>query len=524
MRRSGILFPVFSLPGKYGIGCFSKEAYKFVDFLVDAGQTYWQILPLGPTSYGDSPYQSFSTFAGNPYFISLDELVDQKLLSRHECEMADMGNNPEKIEYGKLYENRFMLLRKAFQKLPFDTVQEVRAFRQKNADWVEDYALYMAVKKSFHDVALSEWDDDIRMRKPEAMKRYQEEYRHEVDFYVWMQYEFYREWEALKSYANERGIRIIGDIPIYVSADSSDVWAHPELFELDKNMRPIRVAGCPPDGFSATGQLWGNPIYKWKYHKKTNYAWWKMRIEKSCDLYDVIRIDHFRGFDQFYAIPGDAQDAVIGEWLDGPGMDLFKALDPVLKEKDADIIAEDLGFITDTVRKLVRDTGFPNMKVLEFAFDVRDTGSANDYLPFNYNHNCVAYTGTHDNQTVVGWLNDLDSETREYVRRFVDAPKGASNEVICGKMVRAAIASPANTAIIPLQDYLGLDDRARINTPSTLGGNWEWRLLPGKLTKKRASELYDLSRLYGRVYVPEEVEEETEDPSVEGEESKAESK
>jgi 4-alpha-glucanotransferase len=523
MRKSGILCPVFSLTGKYGIGSFSREAYEFVDFLAKAGQTYWQILPLGPTSYGDSPYQSFSTYAGNPYFIDLDELKRQKLLTDEELKEADLGSNPEDIDYGKLYQNRFPLLRKAFGRIGSETRDKVLAYRKENQDWVEDYALYMAVKATFDNVALSEWDDDIRLRKPEAMERYRKECREDVDFYIWLQYEFYREWNALKGYANKKGIRIIGDIPIYVSADSADVWAHPELFELDEDYRPTHVAGCPPDGFTADGQLWGNPVYRWDYHKKTGYEWWKMRIGKSALLYDVIRIDHFRGFDQYYSIPGDAVNARHGKWVDGPGMDLFKALKPVLEEKNVGIIAEDLGFITDTVRKLVKDSGFPNMKVLEFAFDVRDTGSANDYLPFNYPRNCVAYTGTHDNETMVGWLLGLDKETFDYVREFADAPKKADAKEVCRKMVRIALASPADTAIIPIQDHLGLDNSARINTPSTLGNNWRWRMKDGVLTEKLAKEIYKITRIYGRAPVlpKEDEEEKTEDKSKDKTENKA---
>lgn len=508
MRKSGILCPVFSLPGNYGIGSFSKEAYKFVDFLAKAGQTYWQILPLGPTSYGDSPYQSFSTYAGNPYFIDLDELKRQGLLTDGELEAADLGKDPEDIDYGKLYQNRFPLLRKAFDRIDQETKEAVSSYRKDNQDWVEDYALYMAVKNTFGGVALSEWDDDIRLRKPDAMRSYREKCRDDIDFYIWTQYEFYREWDALKGYANDKGIRIIGDIPIYVSADSADVWSHPELFELDQEYRPVHVAGCPPDGFAPEGQLWGNPVYRWDYHKKTGYAWWKMRIEKSALLYDVIRIDHFRGFDQYYSIPGNAKNAVIGEWVNGPGMDLFQALKPVLKEKNVGIIAEDLGFITDTVRKLVSDSGFPNMKVLEFAFDVRDTGSANDYLPFNYPRNCVAYTGTHDNETVVGWLQGQDQETIDYVREFLDAPKSADDKELCRKMVRAVLSSPADTAVVPIQDHLGLDNSARINTPSTLGGNWRWRMKAGVLTEDLAEKIYTETKVYGRVPIaPKESEE-----------------
>ena len=417
-RTSGILLPIFSLPGKYGIGCFSREAYKFVDFLEAAGQSYWQILPLGPTSYGDSPYQSFSTFAGNPYFIDLTELKNQKLLTSEEIEEADFGNKENDIDYGTMYKNRFKVLRKAFHRAVLSEFGPYQDFLKENEDWLPDYAFYMAVKNSFHDVGLMEWKEDIRLRKKEAMDRCRKDLAEDIDFYCFLQYEFYRQWGMLKSYANEKGIKIVGDIPIYVSLDSAEVWAHPELFQLDKNGRPVAVAGCPPDGFSADGQLWGNPLYDWEHHKKTGFEWWLRRMKKSSELYDVIRIDHFRGFDQYYSIPYPAENAKKGSWVDGPGIALFEAMEKELP--DVAIIAEDLGFITETVRKLVDDTGFPNMKVLEFAFDPRDTGSANDYLPHNYDTNCVVYTGTHDNETVLGWLYGRSEEEVQYVADYLD--------------------------------------------------------------------------------------------------------
>ncbi len=494
-RTSGILLPIFSLPGKYGIGCFSREAYKFVDFLEAAGQSYWQILPLGPTSYGDSPYQSFSTFAGNPYFIDLTELKNQKLLTSEEIEEADFGNKENDIDYGTIYKNRFKVLRKAFHRAVLSEFGPYQDFLKENEDWLPDYAFYMAVKNSFHDVGLMEWKEDIRLRKKEAMDRCRKDLAEDIDFYCFLQYEFYRQWGMLKSYANEKGIKIVGDIPIYVSLDSAEVWAHPELFQLDKNGRPVAVAGCPPDGFSADGQLWGNPLYDWEHHKKTGFEWWLRRMKKSSELYDVIRIDHFRGFDQYYSIPYPAENAKKGSWVDGPGIALFEAMEKELP--DVAIIAEDLGFITETVRKLVDDTGFPNMKVLEFAFDPRDTGSTNDYLPHNYGYNCVAYTGTHDNETVLGWLYGRSEEEVQYVADYLDGdPK--EKEALTKKMVRAVMSSPAGTAIIPIQDYLILDNSARINTPSTLGQNWRWRLSDRDLTPEKAKEILKLTRLYGR--------------------------
>jgi len=509
MRASGILLPVFSLPGAYGIGCFSKEAYRFVDFLELAGQSFWQILPLGPTSYGDSPYQSFSTFAGNPYFISLEELIEQGLLTKEDCDEADFGNSEVSIDYGQLYKTRFQLLRKAFEKKNLSQDTAYAKFMDENRYWVQDYAEYMAIKHDFQDVSWSQWDEDIRLRKPEALQRYRSKLARDIAFYSYLQYEFYREWFALKAYANEKGVRIIGDIPIYVSYDSADVWAHPELFQLDEKGDPVAVAGCPPDGFAPTGQLWGNPIYNWTYHKETGYAWWIQRMQKSAELYDVIRIDHFRGFDQFYSIPYPAETAEHGTWVDGPGYDLFQHLQDALG--DVEIIAEDLGFITDTVRKLVRDTGYPNMKVAEFAFDSRDTGSANDYLPHNYGTNCVAYTGTHDNETLVGWLKGIPKPDLQLVAEYVDGD-ALDKPDLARRLIRMLHGSAAKYCIIPLQDYLYLDNRSRINTPSTLGKNWKWRATEHQITGALANRILKVTRLFGRMPAPEvELEQEIEE-------------
>lgn len=505
MRASGVLLPVFSLPGKYGIGCFSKEAYRFVDFLELAGQSFWQILPLGPTSYGDSPYQSFSTFAGNPYFISLEELIQQGLLTRELCERSDYGNDDVSIDYGALYKSRFELLRTAFSNKNLAEDADYKKFMEENDFWVHDYSEYMAIKNHFQDKSWNEWEEDIRLRNPEALAKYRSELAEDIDFYCYLQYEFYSEWNKLKEYANKKGIRIIGDIPIYVSYDSADVWAHPELFKLDKDGQPVAVAGCPPDGFAPTGQLWGNPIYDWDYHKKTEYAWWTQRMTKCAELYDVIRIDHFRGFDQFYSIPYPAETAEDGKWVDGPGFDLFRHLSTKLK--DVEIIAEDLGFITDTVRKLVKDTGYPNMKVVEFAFDARDTGAANDYLPHNYGTNCVAYTGTHDNETLVGWLQGIPKEDLQLVAEYVDGD-AMDKEDLARRLIRTVHASSAKYCIIPLQDYLYLDNRSRINTPSTLGKNWKWRATDEQITGALAKRISRVTQIFGRAATKETVEEE----------------
>ena len=493
MRKSGILLPVSSLPSAYGIGCFSGEAYEFIDKLKAAGQSYWQILPLGPTSYGDSPYQSFSSFAGNPYFISLDDLVEDGYLTREDCTSCDFGDNEEYVDYEKLYKNRFLLLRKAYENSHIQDNVEFQSFVLENKDWLDNYALYMAVKTHFNNTCWVEWDGDIKLRKPEALKKYQKKYADEVEFYQFQQYLFAKQWKALKAYANQNGIKIIGDIPIYVAFDSSDAWANPELFQFDENCNPIAVAGCPPDGFSATGQLWGNPLYRWEYHKETGYVWWLNRLEATFEKYDVLRIDHFRGFDEYYAIPYGEPTAENGQWEPGPGYDLFKTMKAALGKKE--IIAEDLGFLTPSVLKLVKKTGYPGMKVLQFAFDSREES---DYLPHNYTKNCVVYTGTHDNDTTEGWFTALSAKDRCFCRSYLDM-KGRGQGKIHTALIRTALASVADTAIIPMQDYLGLDSRARINTPSTLGNNWKWRMKADAFTGELAEEIRKITKLYGRL-------------------------
>ncbi|MDD6039448.1 MAG: 4-alpha-glucanotransferase [bacterium] len=495
MRSSGILLPISALPGKYGIGCFSKEAYAFVDFLADAGQTLWQILPLGPTSYGDSPYQSFSTFAGNPYFISLEQLIEEGVLTEAECEAMDFGSNETSIDYGKLYESRFNVLRLAYERTKLDNSKEYAQFLKENAHWIEDYALYMAIKMEHDAQSWSTWEDEIRLRQPQAMAEYRKKLATEIDFYKYMQFKFYEQWEQLKGYANEKGIRIIGDIPIYVAFDSSDAWANPDLFQFDENCEPISVAGCPPDGFSATGQLWGNPLYRWEVHKETGYEWWIQRIKACYKMYDIIRIDHFRGFDEYYSIPATDETAEFGHWEKGPGYELFEAIEAKLGKLN--IIVEDLGFITDSVRELVAKTGWPNMKVLEFAFDSRDSSGPNEYIPFRYNSNCVVYTGTHDNETLFGWLDSICEEDYALVEAYLDK-KGADKRSLVHSLIVLAMSSVAERCVIPMQDHLGLDNDARMNTPSTLGGNWQWRMKSGQLTKKLAKEIFSMSVIYGR--------------------------
>lgn len=492
-RASGILLPIASLPSKYGIGCFSKEAYDFIDWLKKAGQSYWQILPLSPTSYGDSPYQSFSSFAGNPYFIDLEALIEEGVLTEEECEACNFGEDPACVDYGRLYEERFPLLHLAYERSHIAENAEFVRFVQENAEWLEDYALFMAVKKRFDGVAWEDWAEDIRKRWSNALDYYRRECYFDIEFYKYLQFQFHVQWKKLKAYANENGIEFIGDIPIYVAFDSADAWANPEMFQFDAESRPTAVAGCPPDAFSATGQLWGNPLYKWDYHRQTGFRWWCRRLEHCFKLYDIVRIDHFRGFDEYYSIPYGAETAENGHWEKGPGMELFRVLQNRFGKEG--IIAEDLGFLTDTVVKLLEDSGYPGMKVLEFAFDPREE---TDYLPHSYDRNCVVYTGTHDNETLVQWYKGLDQESRDFAAEYMDNAD-TPDEKKYWDFVRLAMMSSANTCVTPLQDFLGLDKEARINKPSTLGGNWEWRMDPKMLTEEMAEKIYRITRISVRL-------------------------
>ena len=490
MRKSGVLLPISGLPSRYGIGTFSKESYAFVDFLEKAGQKLWQILPLGPTGYGDSPYQSFSTFAGNPYYIDLEEFIEKGFLTEEECEAEAYGDEPAYVNYEKIFYSRFRLLRKAYERSNILQDGEFKKFVKENAYWLEDYCLYMAVKDSLGGRSWLTWEEDIKLRKPEAMENSKSQLAEEIHCYEFQQYFFKKQWMKLKKYANERGIEIVGDIPIYVALDSADTWANPKLFQLDEKCTPIAVAGCPPDAFSATGQLWGNPLYCWDYHRETGYDWWIKRIEYCFCLYDVVRIDHFRGFDEYYAIPYGAQTAQNGHWEKGPGISLFHTLNERLGKKQ--IIAEDLGFLTPGVIQLVRDTGYPGMKILQFAFDSREES---DYLPHNYIQNSVVYTGTHDNDTTLHWFSVLNEHDKGFAKRYMNL---LDEDKACSELIRLAFASVADTCIIPVQDFLELGEEARINVPSTLGTNWKWRLVQGQLTEGLAERISRLTRLYGR--------------------------
>lgn len=495
-RAAGILLSITSLPSKYGIGSFSQSAYNFVDWLKEAGQTYWQILPLGPTGYGDSPYQSFSTFAGNPYFISLEDLIEDGVLTEQECQQADFGGDESSVDYEKLYSARYKLLRRAFERSGISENQEYLRFLEDNEWWLSDYALFMAVKNRFDGRPWMEWAEDIRFRLPNALDYYRRELYFDIEFQYYMQFLFWKQWTGLKDYANGQGIKIIGDIPIYVAMDSADVWAHPELFQLNEERLPIAVAGCPPDGFAATGQLWGNPLYRWEHHQSTGYGWWISRLDYCFRMYDVVRVDHFRGFDEYYAISYGEETAVNGHWEKGPGMDLFRSVEQALGQKE--VIAEDLGYVTDAVRQLVKNSGFPGMKVLEFAFDARDTGCASDYLPHNYPEHCVVYTGTHDNETINGWFKDITKEERQLAREYL-CDYATPIKYLHKSFISLVMRSKANLCIIPMQDYLGLGKEGRMNRPSTVGQNWKWRLTEEQLTEELKDEIYQMTRRYGRL-------------------------
>ncbi len=512
MRESGILMPVSSLPGPYGIGCFGAEALKFVDFLAAAGQKIWQILPLSPTGYGDSPYQSCSAFAGNPYFIDLDALKAEGLLTAAQLKAEKWGEKPLEIDYGTLYTSRYAVLREAYAAwrkqcadkhgCAFYYPDDYYAFTLANEDWLDDYALYMALKTANKMKSWTEWPREYRLREEQVLNAFREEYEEEIGFWKFLQYKFATQWKKVKDYANEKGVKILGDIPIYVSADSVDAWVGGQLFELNPDGSFARVAGCPPDYFSADGQLWGNPLYNWPYHKQTGYAWWVKRVRHALGIYDLLRIDHFRGFDTYWAIPAGSPTAKTGKWEIGPRMELFNALKDALG--DLPIIAEDLGDLCQSVRDLLADSGFPGMKVLQFAFG----GGDNEYLPHNHVKNSVVYPGTHDNTTLNDWWETTASEKEKTFAAgyFHLTPyKPTAKELAAVKpdeariaMLRAAMGSVADRAIIPMYDWLGLGAEAHLNTPGKLGGNWTWRAAEGFETKKLAEEILSETEVYCR--------------------------
>ena len=491
-RLSGILLHPTSLPGKYGIGSLGKAAFDFIDFLVRAKQHYWQILPLGPTGYADSPYQCFSSHAGNPNLIDLDILVKNRLL--HAEDLADYPRFDEsKIDYDAIQQTRLPLLKKAFQTfaLHADNVEKLayRNFLKDQAKWINDYGIFRAIKANRHQKPWYQWEDPLKKREPEAIRAIQTTMHEEIDFHKFLQFLFFKQWMAVKEYAHNHKIKIIGDIPLYVALDSADAWANTELFEFDQDLTPIRVGGVPPDYFSETGQLWGNPLFRWDVLKETGYRWWIDRIKTSLFLYDIIRIDHFRGFAAYWAVPYSEKTAVKGEWIPCPGKDFFDVLHAEFG--DLPIIAEDLGIITPDVEELRDGFNLPGMKILQFAFD---SSEANDYIPHNYIKNCIVYTGTHDNDTVVGWFNTATPDDRKYVMDYMHTHETD----IHWSFIRLAWASVATTAIVPMQDILGLDNSARMNLPGTTQNNWLWRARSNDFTDALTERLAHLTVLYGR--------------------------
>ena len=485
--------PIFSLPSPYGIGTLGKEALNFIDFLQAAGQKYWQMLPVGPTGYGDSPYQSFSTFAGNPYFIDLEILVEEGSLLPEEITQRSWGEHPWLVDYEKVYQNRFSLLRLAFQRDQAAHAREIGDFARENASWVQDYALYMALKQHFHMACFTDWQDEaLKKGEGEALKVCRSLLAEETEFYIYLQYQFFKQWERVKSYARTQGIGIIGDIPIYVSMDSADVWSAPEYFLLDENRRPIEVAGVPPDYFSDAGQLWGNPLYNWEAMKKDGYSWWIRRIAGAARLYDVLRIDHFRGMESYWSVPYGETTAQKGRWIQGPGMDLIQVLQEHFPK--VAFIAEDLGYLTPQVRRLVEASGFPGMKILEFAFDRRDAANS-VYLPHSYTKNTVCYTGPHDNATLAGWILDADPEDVAAAMAYFNVQEA---DKLPAAMLRGGMASVSDLFVAQMQDYLELGEEARINVPGQAFGNWRWRMKAGVLTGDLARKIRKLTELYGR--------------------------
>ncbi len=493
-RGAGVLMAISSLPSNYGIGTLGKAAYEFVDMLCDASQSYWQVLPIGPTSFGDSPYQSFSAFAGNPYFIDLDELIEEKLLLKEEADALEWGTDEANVDYALIFKNRFSVLKKACERSNFENESEYNDFVKNNKYWLDDYCMYMAIKFYFDNKEWQLWPEDIRFRKKGAVEKYSQLLKEEIRFWKFCQYKFYRQFMALKEYANNKKIYIIGDIPLYVAYDSADVWTHPQLFDLDKNFKPFTVAGVPPDIFSADGQRWGNPIYNWKVMEKKHFAWWFERMKNCASYYDVIRIDHFLGIVNYWAIPASAPTAVSGVWKKGPGKKLTKVISKAVG--DSKIIAEDLGLITEPVKAVIESSGWPGMKILEFAFDMNNE---NAYLPHNFNDtNCVVYGGTHDNDTLKGYLESITDEQLDYIRKYLGIGKKSDFDKIIKEMIRIAYMSTANTAIFQIQDVLCLGNEARMNMPSTIGTNWRFRMKKDELKKEKIKELRKFSRLYNR--------------------------
>lgn len=491
-RSSGILMHISSLPSDYGIGTMGKWAYKFVDFLYASGQSYWQLLPLGPAGCGDSPYAAYSSFAGNTNFIDLDMLVKDGLLKGSDLKGINWGDNREKVDYEQLNSARTPVLRKAFQRGRIAFAEEFIKFRQENSRWLENYALYMALKEYFKTGSWTLWEDEsIRLHRPEAVEKYRILLSEEIDFHAFLQFLFYKQWEQLKEYAHEKGVQFIGDIPIYVPLDSADVWSEPEFFQLDSENRPIEVSGVPPDDYCEEGQLWGNPLYDWEAMRNDGYGWWIRRMDGARKLYDMIRIDHFRGLESYWSVPAGDSDAKNGHWVKGPGMALIGVLQSWFG--DLRLIAEDLGFITPEVRQLLSDSGLPGMKVLMFAFD---SEGESDYLPHNCGENSVCYIGTHDNDTVGGWLKTISKADKRFAQSYMNI---SEDEGWCWGMIRSGMATASKLFVAQMQDVLELGGQCRMNTPGTVGGNWQWRMLPDALDKKLSKKLRAYTETFRRI-------------------------
>ncbi len=490
MRKSGILMHITSLPGPWGVGTMGKSAYEFIDFLAAAGQSLWQILPLNPTGYGDSPYQSCSTFAGNPYLIDFTPLIREGLLEENDLAGICWGSNENKVDFGKLWEHKTAVLRKAFARFRPDEGYD--AFCRDNGSWLGDFALYMALKDATGSRAWFQWEEKLKFRDPDRLWAARQEYQENIRFYKFVQYIFQKQWSELLAYAHEKGVQVIGDVPIYVPMDSVDVWANPELFALDEALRPVEVAGCPPDAFSEDGQLWGNPLYRWDVHKEDGYVWWIRRLKAASERYDIVRIDHFRGLAGYWAVPAQDKTAKNGQWLPGPGLDFIQAVKQQLPQ--AKMIAEDLGFLTEDVYELLAASGYPGMKVLGFAFDSREPS---EYLPYNCPKNSICYTGTHDNMTTRQWFETASADAVSYAKEFMVLTEA---EGYTWGMIRSCMASPSDTAIVPLQDYLDLGGEARMNFPGATGDqNWTWRVSPGYDSPELAEKIRKLTKLYGRL-------------------------
>ncbi|MBQ7876615.1 MAG: 4-alpha-glucanotransferase [Clostridia bacterium] len=488
MRKSGILLHISSLPSPYGIGTMGKEAYNFIDFLKKAGQKVWQVLPIGHTSYGDSPYQSYSSYAGNPYLIDLELLYEAGYLTKEDLENIPREKDSVKVDYGMLYQTRYPLLKKAADRFLEKPVADYYTFLEENRAWLDDYAVFMAIKEKMGFKSRETWQLELRVKSDAGLLFADEE---TVRVYKAIQYFFFSQWFGLKEYANNNEIEIIGDLPIYCASDGSDVWSEGKAFLLDDEYLPYMVAGVPPDGFSPLGQRWGNPIYDWDWLEKSRYGWWVERLKFALKIFDRVRIDHFRGFDSYFAIDASEETAVNGKWIDGPGMKLFKAFEREIGE-NLPIIAEDLGYLTDSVKKLLRDTGYPGMKILQFAFDERESG---DYLPHNYTPDSVCYVGTHDNDTALGWYMSAAENDRNMATRYFNLTE---EEGISKGLIRGAMASVSDLCVICMQDILRLGSEARMNTPSKMGGNWQWRIKKSDLTDTLSEEINTMTKLYGR--------------------------